>query len=562
MDGIGRHSRAKAARAARSRENAGDTPGALALVLHAHLPYVHHPEYQRFLEERWLFEAVTETYVPLIKFLDRLNVEGVRFRLTVSLSSTLSAMLEDPDLQARYSAHIDLCRRLADAELDRTRAWPDMHRLANMYRTLFEEARQVFAERCGSRLVPVFREYAEQGSLEIITCAGTHGFLPVLAANPASVRAQIQAAVIEHERLFGQKPKGMWLPECGFYPGVDRVLVEAGIRYTMVETHGIDHACPRPLFGVNAPIICPSGLAVFGRNPATSRLVWSGTAGYPGDPAYREYHRDIGFDLEQGYLEPYQYARGIRCATGIKYHRVTSRGPHKELYDPDRARQTAEHHAKDFIARCVEQVRRARAKMPFPAILLSPYDAELFGHWWFEGPQWIYFVLREAAQRTTELGLTTPSEYLDAYPIQHRSMPASTSWGHGGYSEHWVNPKTQWIWRPLHEASLRLGQALRTVERRDELQQRALSQAARELLLAQGSDWPFAMTNGTTDEYARRRLSDHLSRCHFLLSELERGQVDGVKLAALEYMDAIFPTLDPDLFADLKSPAQTQETPG
>jgi 1,4-alpha-glucan branching enzyme len=277
--------------------------------------------------------------------------------------------------------------------------------------------------------------------------------------------------------------------------------------------------------------------------------VWSGTVGYPGDPAYREYHRDIGFELEQSYLEPYQYAQGIRCATGIKYHRVTSRGPHKELYDPEQGRQTAENHAKDFFARCLEQVRRARARMPYPPILLSPYDAELFGHWWFEGPQWIYYLLRQAALHPNELVLTTPSEYLDSHPVQHRSMPAPTSWGHGGYSEHWVNPKTQWIWRPLHEASLRLGHALKTVERNDELRDRALRQAGRELLLAQSSDWPFAITNGTTDEYARRRLADHLSRCHELLGELEQGQVDGTKLAALEYMDGVFPQLDPDLFA-------------
>jgi 1,4-alpha-glucan branching enzyme len=529
--------------------------GYLALVLHAHLPYVHHPEYERFLEERWLFEALTETYIPLIKFLDRLTSEGIRFRLTLSLSSTLSAMLEDSLLADRYLGHLDLCRRLADAEIERTRHWPDVHRLAHMYRRLFEEAREVFTERCQKRPVSVLREYFEAGGLELITCAGTHGLLPALSSSPGAVRAQILAAVAEHRRLFGVKPPGIWLPECGFFPGVDRVLVEAGLRYTVVETHGIDHASPRPLFGVNAPVYCPSGLAVFGRNPATSRLVWSGTVGYPGDAQYREYHRDIGFELDQGYLEPYQYARGVRCATGIKYHRVTRRGQHKDLYDPDRGRDTAEHHARDFAGRCLEQVRRARVRMPYPAIVLSPYDAELFGHWWFEGPQWIYFTLREISRQNGDLGLITPSEYLDAYPVHQRATPAPTSWGHGGYNEHWVNPKTQWIWRPLHEASMRLGDAVRQSVRLGSLEYRALQQAARELLLAQSSDWPFAMTNGTTEQYARRCFLDHLSRCHDLLADLERGAVDTTKLAALEFMDAVFPELDPSLFAPPPTPA-------
>jgi 1,4-alpha-glucan branching enzyme len=415
-----------------------------------------------------------------------------------------------------------------------------------MYRTLFEEARRVFVERCDTRLVQVFREHAERGNVELITCAATHGFLPGLRSNPASVRAQVLAAVHEHQRLFGRKPQGLWLPECGFYPGLDRQLVEAGIRYTILETHGIEHASPRPLFGVSAPLFCPSGLAVFGRNPATSRLVWSGTAGYPGDAAYREYHRDIGFELDQGYLEPYQYAQGVRVATGIKYHRVTRRGPHKELYDPDRGRETAERHACDFVGRCLEQVRRARARMPFPAVVISPYDAELFGHWWFEGPQWIYYVLGEIARQHGELGLITPSEYLDAYPVQQRATPAPSSWGHGGYNEHWVNPKTQWLWRSLHEASQRL--ALGVKRRPAKLAARALRQAARELLLAQSSDWPFAITNGTTEEYARRRFLDHLSRCHELLGDLENGTVDGEKVAALEFMDGLLPELDPALF--------------
>ncbi|MFC1641774.1 glycoside hydrolase family 57 protein [Myxococcota bacterium] len=520
------------------------TCGYLALVLHAHLPYVRHPEYERFLEERWLFEAVTETYIPLIKFLDRLRDEGVRFRLTVSLSPTLATMLEDELLRERYQRHLELCVRLADAEIGRTRDWPGVHRLACMYRVLFEEAREVFLHRCGTRVVTALRDHQETGGLELITCAGTHGFLPGLAADPASVRAQILAGVREHQRLFGCKPPGLWLPECGYYPGLDQVLVEAGLRYTILETHGIEHATPRPLMGVHAPVICPSGLAAFGRNPSTSRLVWSGNVGYPADANYREYHRDIGFDLDQGYLEPYQYAAGVRASTGIKYHRITSRGPRKDLYDPDRGCEVAVQHAQDFVGRCLGEVRRVRARTASPAIVLSPYDAELFGHWWFEGPQWLYHVLRGAAGSAEGLGLVTPSEYLDLFPVHQRGTPAPTSWGHRGYSEHWVNPKTQWVWRPLHEAGLRWRAILAHRGLRPPGEARALRQAGRELLLAQSSDWPFAITNGTTEQYATRRFWDHLSRCHELLSDLEGGTVNEEKLGALEHMDAIFPELD------------------
>jgi 1,4-alpha-glucan branching enzyme len=267
--------------------------GYLFLVLHAHLPYVRHPEYDRFLEERWFFEAVTETYIPLIKFFDRLRAEGKHFKMTLSISPPLANMMEDPLLQERCRRHLDLMLQLAESECERTKNWHDVHFLAQMYRRLFQEGRETFVERCGMRLVKAFKEFSDAGYLELITCAGTHGFLPLLASEPGTVRAQVFSAVQEHERIFGQTPKGMWIPECAYYPGLDDVLAEARLRYFLVDAHGIEHADPRPMFGVHAPVYCPSGVAAFGRHPMTSKLVWSTNVGYPADFNYREYYRDI-----------------------------------------------------------------------------------------------------------------------------------------------------------------------------------------------------------------------------------------------------------------------------
>jgi len=524
--------------------------GYLLLVLHAHLPYVRHPEFDRFLEERWFFEAVTETYIPLIKFLDRLRSEGAPFKLTLSVSPPLANMLEDPLLRDRCVRHLDLSIALAERECERTKHWPDVNFLAWMYRRLFEEARQTFVDRCGTRLVSAFREFADSGHLELITCAGTHGYLPLLCSEPATVRAQVLTAVQEHQRIFGQAPKGMWVPECAFYPGLDNLLAEAGIRYFFVDSHGIDHAEPRPLFGVSAPLYCPSGVAAFGRHPMTSKLVWSKSVGYPADYNYREYYRDIGFDLDQHYLEPFQYAKGIRTHTGIKYHRITGSTEHKHLYHPDWAAETAERHARDFVYRCRDHAVRAAAGMPCPAVIVSPYDAELFGHWWFEGPQWIYHVLRELSHGG-DLVAGTPGEYLAAHPIHQKATPAASSWGRNGYNEHWVNPKTDWMWRPLHEAASRMRQTVQRYATPPEgsLEDRALRQAGRELMLAQSSDWPFIITNGTTEEYARRRFHDHVNRFHDILNGLDHQHLDPARLTALEYMDAIFPRLDYRLFA-------------
>jgi 1,4-alpha-glucan branching enzyme len=527
--------------------------GYLLLVLHAHLPYVRHPEYDRFLEERWFFEAVTETYIPLIKFFDRLRAEGTPFKMTLSISPTLANMMEDPLLRERCERHLDMSVRLAEQECERTREWKDVNSLARMYLTLFEEARQTFVNRCGTRLITAFQEYAESGNLELITCAGTHGFLPLLSSEPATVRAQVFTAVQEHQRIFGRKPEGMWVPECAFYPGLDRVLADAGIRYFMLDAHGIEHADPRPLFGVHSPIYTPTGVAAFGRHPMTSKLVWCTNAGYPSDHNYREYYRDIGYDLDQNYLAPYQYAAGVRTSTGIKYHRITGKTPNKHLYNPDWASDTTARHAKDFVNRCRDHACRVAHGMPFPSVIVSPYDAELFGHWWFEGPQWIYQVFRELSC-TEDLKASTPGDFLRDYPIQQRAMPAQSSWGRNGYHEHWVNPKTAWMWRPLHEAAARMRQVVVQHEQqgrpsRGSLEDRALRQAGRELMLAQSSDWPFSVTNGTTTEYAVRRFRDHLNRFHSLVSEIERQEIREDRLSAIEYMDALFPDLDYQLFA-------------
>jgi 1,4-alpha-glucan branching enzyme len=524
--------------------------GYLQLVLHAHLPYVRHPEYDRFLEERWFFEAITETYIPLIKFFDRLQAEGKAFKLTLSISPPLANMMEDPLLRERYVRHLDLSIALAERECDRTRNWQEVNFLAQMYRRLFQEAKETFVGRCHARLVEAFKQYADAGNLELITCAGTHGFLPLLSSEPSTVRAQVLTAVKEHQRIFGRSPRGMWVPECAFYPGLDEFLAEAGVRYFFVDSHGIERCDPKPLFGVNAPIYCPSGVAAFGRHPMTSRLVWSTNVGYPADYNYREYYRDIGFDLDQGYLEPFQYAKGVRTHTGIKYHRITGPTADKHLYNPDWARESAERHARDFVQRCRHQAQRAGSRMPFPCAIVSPYDAELFGHWWFEGPQWIYYVMRELADGG-DLALGTPGDYLAAHPIQQKAMPAPSTWGKNGFNEHWINPKTEYMWRPLHESAARMRQAVHKNPSlpAGSVEDRAMRQAARELMLAQSSDWPFIITNGTTEEYARRRFQDHLNRFHFLLDNVEHRQVDVRSLEALEHMDAIFPELDYHLFA-------------
>ena len=521
-------------------------------MLHAHLPFVRHPEEEYFLEENWLYEAITETYIPLIKVFDNLIADNIDFRVTMSLTPSLISMLQDPLLQDRYLRHLDKLIELSEKEIERTGRIPHYHGLALMYNYRFVESKKIFVERYQKDIVSAFAKFQEMGCLEIITCAATHGFLPALSVNPASVRAQVSIGVEHYIKTFGRPPRGIWLPECGFYPGVDNVLKDAGIRFFFVDNHGIMNADPFPRFGVYAPLFCPSGVAAFGRDVESSKQVWSSREGYPGDPDYREYYKDIGHDLEYDYIKPYIHPQGIRINTGIKYWRITGNSGYKEAYRPDWAKEKAATHAGNFMFNREKQVEHLSQLMDRQPMIIAPYDAELFGHWWFEGPMWIDFLIRKIIYDQNTVGLITPSEYLEQYPVNQVSMPSASSWGWKGYGEYWIDGANDWVLKHVHHASQRMVELAEKFSSyisdpmyAGHIVQRALNQAARELLLAESSDWPFIMKTGTMTPYAQKRIRRHIARFTRLYNDLMNDHtIDTDWLEEVEHRDNIFDRID------------------
>lgn len=520
--------------------------GYLSLVLHGHLPYVRHPEHENFLEEDWLFEAITETYIPLILIFEKLVEDGIDFRLTMTLSPTLLTMLMDPLLQDRYMRHINKLVELSHKEIERTAWQPEFQRLAIMYLNQFCKSRDAFG-RYERNLASAFKKFQDIGKLEIITCGATHAYFPLMDVCRESVRAQVQTAVTHYERVFGRAPRGIWLPECGYYPGHDEILRDAGIKYFFTDAHGVLHGTPRPKYGVFAPVYCKnSGVACFGRDLESSKQVWSSVEGYPGDYNYREFYRDIGFDLEFDYIRPYIHPDGVRINTGIKYYRITGPGGLKEPYMPQWAREKAAQHAGNFMFNRQKQVEYLHGMMQKKPLIISPYDAELFGHWWYEGPMWIDFLMRKIACDQDEIRMITPSEYLAGNPRNQVITPSMSSWGWKGYSEMWLQGSNDWLYRHLHVASERMSELARAHTRvnGNGLLRRALNQTLRELLLAQSSDWAFILGTGTHTGYAARRTKDHLLRFNRLYEDIKSNTIDEAWLSDIEYQDNIFPAVD------------------
>ncbi len=518
--------------------------GYLALVLHTHLPYVRHPEHEFFLEERWFFEAVTECYIPLINVFESLVNDGINFRLTMSITPPLMSMFTDELLQQRYSKHITNLIELAEKEVARTKWEPHFHETAKMYRDMFIDASRAFHDRYQRNLLNAFRRFQDLGVLEVITCGATHGYFPLIGVKRESIRAQVGVAVDLYTKLMGRKPKGIWLPECGYNPGDDHILEEFGIKYFFVDTHGIMHAETQPKYGIYAPVYCPSGVAAFGRDTETSKQVWSVNEGYPGDFDYREYYRDIGWDLGFDYIKPYIHPNGQRINTGIKYYRITGKSNYKEPYNLYRANHKAALHAGNFMFNREKQIEYLTGVLDRKPLIISPYDAELFGHWWFEGPQFLNYLIRKIASDQDVVKLATPGDYLDEYPVNQMTVPSASSWGYKGFHEVWLEGSNDWIYRHLHKASERMTELTAMFPQAEGDLLRALKQAARELLLAQSSDWAFIMKTGTMVDYAQKRTKQHIHRFNGLYEDIKWNKINPSWVSELEYKDNIFPDIN------------------
>jgi 1,4-alpha-glucan branching enzyme len=516
---------------------------ALVLVLHAHLPWVRHPELPFFMEEHWLFEAIAETYLPLIEGLRRLADEGVPARLTMDVSPPLASMLCDDLLRDRAEEYFERLIELLAKEKERTHADAGIGPVVNFYddrlRRLLALYRSIDRDVCGE-----FARLEDRGVLELATCAGTHPLLPMLMDRPEMVRGHVRTAVREHTRIFGRRPRGIWLPECAYAPGVDRYLAEADIRWFIVDAHGVEHARPRPRYGVHAPVYTEYGVAAFARDIEPARQVWSSEAGYPGDPLYREFYRDVGWDLPYDYVRPYIDPDGARMFTGLKYYRITRSGSdHREPYDPGAAYRRADDHAGHFFDSRVADAHRLATHYRRPVVITSPYDAELFGHWWFEGPWFLEMLLKKIAYDARHLDALSPSQVLAAQPENQVVQIEACTWGAGGYFDVWLGRSNEWCMPHLIGIGERCVRLLREYAGESEAGDRLLRQTIREAMLAQSSDWTFLMSTGTAVEYASRRFREHIQRFNRLCRMSLDGQVDETFLALCEDRDRLFPDL-------------------
>ncbi|GAB1481672.1 DUF1957 domain-containing protein [Treponema sp.] len=517
------------------------------LVLHAHLPFVRHPEHQRFLEERWLFEAISETYIPLLQMFERLEADKIPFRLAISFSSPLCQMLHDDLLRNRYIAHLDKLIEFGSKEVERSESDTALHQLARYYYDKAIEDRVLFTERYEKDILKAFDYYHKKGRLELLTGAATHAFLPFLASHPEALQAQIEVAQTLHRTIFGRNPQGFWLPDLGWFPGIDEYLRSYNYSYTIVDTHAVLFGEPCPSRGTFAPMRTAQGLTIFSRDLASTREVWDKDTGYPANPVYRDFYRDAGYDLPAELVQEFLEYNGARTQTGFKYYAVGKCGLEKKLYNSQEAGSQVKKDAQSFLDSRLQRGRKASNIDKTDTSAVCAYDADLFGHWWFEGVQFLEELFRLGSANTfQELSFTTPSDELSRKAPSELDLicPEFSSWGQNGFAETWLDASNDWTYRHILRSIDRMIELAERFPDEVGLKERALNQAAREILLSQSSDWASLMHGQSSSDYGRSRVEDCIRNFTHIYDSLGGNYISTEWLTALEKRHNIFPQIN------------------
>ena len=555
--------------------------GAFTFVLHSHLPYCRNAGRWPHGEE-WIHEAIAETYLPLLNALYDLQEEGYSYKLTLGMTPVLVEQLADKLILDHFNVYLEdkIERAVNDTERFQNEGNEHLVFLSNFYQDFYKNLHASLRERYHSNLIAAFKKLQDDGYIELLTSAATHGYLPLLDRD-SSIHGQLITGVNAYKRHFGRSPTAVWLPECGYRPayytttnrrkyvkpGIEHYLAELDLGLFFSETHTIEGGSPvgkatgaviGPYGSIPRRYVVPvsdyeeptmrttylpywvqtADVAVIGRNNRTGMQVWSADWGYPGDFDYREFHKKDGI-------------------SGLQYWRVTAARldlAYKDYYHPDWAAYKVMEHAGHYAWLVEDQLSAFAGENNAYGIIAAAYDTELFGHWWFEGVAWIKEVLKKLAHSEI-VELTTASEFVERHPPEDVLMLSEGSWGQAGNHFTWLNVDTEWVWPLIHSAERKMeGLAARFPDASDGLAE-ILNQAARELLLIESSDWPFLITTGQARVYASNRFQEHMSRFEQLAVLAESGEIDDEALRIcreIYELDNIFPDVDYNNFKNIE----------
>jgi len=521
---------------------------AISLVLEAHIPYVKEfnkdDDLSQSGEEGWFFESVSETFLPLLEVLDRLEDEHIPFRLGLAISPVLCSMLCDERLQKKYLHYTDKQVEFGEHELERTVKMSEMNNLAQIYYKQIKERQCAYSERYEKNILKAFDFYRKKGKVEILASCATNAFMPFVSHNAESLQAQMEIPFSAYRRSFGGIPQGFWLPALGWTPELEPYLRAYNFNYTIIDSHGLLFANPPPHKGTFFPVKTPNGTIILARDFNAVREIEQIT----GDEAYRDNDRDVGYELSSDMVKPFLSTEGERHRTGYKYWPVSGNGKNT-VYNPQSANERAEKHAELFLKNTITRLEEAAKYMKEPPLSLYAQNADNFGRLWHEGPKFIETLFRMAAEYSG-LQFVCPNEFIFKQNISSFQIvePEFSSWGFNGYAETWLDASNDWIYRHLSRSMERMTELAERFPDDTGLKERALNQAAREILLAQSADWPALLYRQDSTEYARNQAENALRNFTTIYEALGSNYISTEWLTTLERRHNLFPNINYRVF--------------
>jgi len=517
---------------------------AVSLVLEAHLAFVREfrkeDDFSQAGEEGRFFEYVAETLLPLLETLDRLENDHVPFRLALAVSPILCHMLCDEHLQKKFLFYIDKQIEFGRQELERTSGNSELNKLAQGYYNRIVDSRIAYTERYEKNILKAFDFYRRKGKLEILASCATHAFLPFISHNAESLQAQMEIPASVYRRHFGGIPQGFWLPELGWSSALEPYLRAYNFSYTIMDSHGLLFGKPLPKKGCFYPVKTPNGTYILARDFYGVREIEEISS----DEAYRNNDRDVGYELPPETVSQFLSTEGERRRTGYKYWNC--RG---DIYNPQAACDKAEQHARAFLENTIARLEEASKHMEEAPLSLYANNADSFGRFWYEGPQFIETLFRMACGYR-DFQFICPSEYIFKQNLSSLQIvsPEFSSCGVNGYAETWLDVSNDWIYRHLSRSMERMTELAERFPDDTGLKERALNQAAREIILAQSCDWPAHLYRQDSTEYARNQAENALRNFTTIYEALGSNYISTEWLTTLERRHNIFPNINYRVF--------------